>query len=100
ELEGAACSLLSGGEQGAEQRGIACEGEDWGLVVHGDADREAREEIASAAIVSVGWRGRRSSAADGERPPQTAHSDGRTYSPEPTEETPVSAERRAESANQ
>ena len=54
ELEGAACSLLSGGEQGAEQRGIACEGEDWGLVVHGDADREALEEIASAAIVSVG----------------------------------------------
>src|SRR5699024_2406745 len=90
ELEGAACSLLSGGEQGAEQRGIACEGEDWGLVVHGDADREALEETASAAIVSVGGRGRRTSAADGERPRRTAHSDGRTYAAEPAEETPGS----------
>src|SRR5699024_1450369 len=54
ELEGAACSLLRGGEQGATQSGIACEGEGWGLVVHGDADRAALEEVASEAIVSLG----------------------------------------------
>ena len=52
-LEGARCSLLRADEQGSAQRGIACEGEDWGLVVHGDADRAALEEVASAAILSL-----------------------------------------------
>lgn len=53
ELEGARCSLLRGGEQGSIQRGIACEGEDWGLLVHGDAERAELEEFASAAITSL-----------------------------------------------
>lgn len=53
ELAGSPCSLLLGGEQGTTERGIACEGEDWGLVVHGDADRAALEQITSAAITSL-----------------------------------------------
>ncbi|WP_245822893.1 DUF4245 family protein [Brachybacterium avium] len=54
QLEGAACSLLRGGEQGSTEHGIACEGEEWGFVVHGDADRSALEQFARAAIVSLG----------------------------------------------
>ncbi|MGP9538899.1 DUF4245 family protein [Brachybacterium sp. AOP43-C2-M15] len=57
-LEGAECSLLLGGEQSGEQGssvlGIACEGEDWGVVVHGGTDRAELEEVASAAIASLG----------------------------------------------
>lgn len=54
ELDGASCSLLLGGEQGTTERAIACEGEDWGLVAHGDADRATLEQITSAAIASLG----------------------------------------------
>lgn len=53
ELDGASCSLLLGGEQGTTERAIACEGEDWGLVAHGDADRATLEQITSAAITSL-----------------------------------------------
>ncbi|MDN5900026.1 MAG: DUF4245 family protein [Brachybacterium sp.] len=53
ELEGARCSLLRGGEQGATEHGIACEGEDWGFVVHGDAERAALEQFARATITSL-----------------------------------------------
>lgn len=54
ELEGAQCSLLRGGEQAGAQRGISCEGEGWGFVTYGEADREVLEEFASAAITSLG----------------------------------------------
>ena len=54
ELEGSECSLLSGEEQGGAQRGIACEGEGWGFVVHGEVDRDVLEQFASDAIISLG----------------------------------------------
>lgn len=53
ELEGAQCSLLRGGEQDATTLGIACEGEDWGLLAHGGSDRAELEEVTSAAITSL-----------------------------------------------
>lgn len=54
ELDGASCSLLRGGEQGTTEHGIACEGEEWGFVVHGATDRAMLEQVASAAITSLG----------------------------------------------
>lgn len=53
-LGGAQCTALSGGEKGAQQQGIACEGEDWGFVVHGAAERGELEEVATAAVDSLG----------------------------------------------
>ena len=53
-IEGAECNLLSSGNQDAAQLGIACEGTDWGIVVHGDTDRTELEELASAALTSIG----------------------------------------------
>ena len=53
-IDGAECSVLSGGPQDAPQQGISCEGEDFGLLVHGDADRAELEQLAEAALTSIG----------------------------------------------
>lgn len=54
EIDGAQCQLLSGGEQNAEQLGIACEGEGWGFVAHGAAEQAELQELADAAVASIG----------------------------------------------
>lgn len=53
-IEGAECSLLSGGEQSSRQLGISCQGTDWGFLVHGDAEQAELEELAGAALTSIG----------------------------------------------
>lgn len=52
-LQGAECSELRGGEKGSEVNGVACEGEDWGFLVHGTEGREVLEQLAAAAITSL-----------------------------------------------
>lgn len=52
-LEGTECTLLRGGEDGAEHLGIACDGEDWGLLVHGATERVELEDVARAAIDDI-----------------------------------------------
>ena len=54
EIGGARCQLLNGGEQGAEQLGITCEGDGWGLVTYGAADQAELEEVAGAAVSAIG----------------------------------------------
>ena len=53
-IDGTECTLLSGGQQGAEQLGISCEGEGWGFLVHGDAEQAELEGLASSALASIG----------------------------------------------
>ncbi|ATG54208.1 hypothetical protein CFK41_05010 [Brachybacterium ginsengisoli] len=53
EIDGVSCELLRGGEQGAEKRGISCEGEGFGLLVHGGTDREELQDLAEAALADV-----------------------------------------------
>src|SRR5699024_11185527 len=50
-IGGAECSLLSGGPQDAPQQGISCEGEDFGLLIHGEAERAELEQLAGAALI-------------------------------------------------
>lgn len=52
-LDGAGCTVLSGGQPGAEQLGISCEGEGWGFLAHGAAERAELEELATAAVASL-----------------------------------------------
>lgn len=57
-IAGAQCELLRGaaqdGDAGASAaRGISCAGEDWGLLVHGDADRAELEQLMESAIASL-----------------------------------------------
>ncbi|HEX7351595.1 DUF4245 family protein [Brachybacterium sp.] len=54
QLEGAECSALRGGEQGTQQLALVCEGESFGVLVHGDAEQAELEELASAALASIG----------------------------------------------
>ena len=53
-IGGAECSLLSGGPQDAPQQGISCEGADFGLLIHGEAERAELEQLAGAALISIG----------------------------------------------
>jgi hypothetical protein len=52
-LDGADCTVLSGGQPGAEQLGISCQGEGWGFLAHGAAERAELEELATAAVASL-----------------------------------------------
>lgn len=52
-LGGADCTVLSGGQPGAEQVGISCEGDGWGFLTHGAAERAELEELATAAVASL-----------------------------------------------
>lgn len=52
-IEGSDCSLLSGGDQGAGLLGISCQGADWGVLVHGNAEQAELEELAGAALTSL-----------------------------------------------
>ena len=53
-LEGADCQVLSGGEAGADRLGVACEGEGYGLLVHGATERAELEQLMSEALAAVG----------------------------------------------
>lgn len=52
-IGGTDCQALSGGEDGAETVGISCEGEDFGLLVHGETDREELSALAEAALADI-----------------------------------------------
>ncbi|GAA4523468.1 DUF4245 domain-containing protein [Brachybacterium paraconglomeratum] len=52
-IEGTDCSVLSGGDHGAGQLGISCQGADWGFLVHGDVEQAELEELAGAALASI-----------------------------------------------
>ena len=53
-LDGADCQVLTGGDSGADRLGIACEGEGYGLLVHGEAERAELEQLMSEALAAVG----------------------------------------------
>jgi Protein of unknown function (DUF4245) len=52
-IDGVDCSLLSGGESDAKKLGISCEGDDFGLLVHGGTDREQLQTLAEAALADI-----------------------------------------------
>lgn len=52
-IDGADCQALSGGEDGDERVGISCEGEDFGLLVHGQTDRKELTVLAEAALADI-----------------------------------------------
>ena len=52
-IDGTECTLLSGDQQGAQQLGISCEGESWGLLIHGAAEQAELEELTAAALASL-----------------------------------------------
>lgn len=54
EIAGAPCQVLRGSSDGGAQRGVACEGESWGFVAHGAGEPAELEELATAAIASLG----------------------------------------------
>ena len=53
-LDGADCQVLTGGNSGADRLGIACEGEGYGMLVHGEAERAELEQLMSEALAAVG----------------------------------------------
>lgn len=52
-LQGAQCQVLGGGDD-AEQTGIACQGEGFGILVHGAADRAELEQLMDEALTAIG----------------------------------------------
>lgn len=52
-LRGAECQVLGGGDD-AEQTGIACQGEGFGILVHGAADQAELEQLMDEALAAVG----------------------------------------------
>lgn len=52
-IDGADCQVLSGGEGGASELGISCQGEDFGLLVHGGTDREEIQALMERALADV-----------------------------------------------
>ncbi|MBP2383268.1 DUF4245 domain-containing protein [Brachybacterium sacelli] len=52
-IDGADCQVLSGGESGATKRGISCQGEEFGLLVHGATDREELQALMERALAGV-----------------------------------------------
>jgi len=53
-LSGADCQVLGGGDGGAEQLGITCEGEGYGLLVHGTAEQAELEQLMTEALAAIG----------------------------------------------
>ena len=53
-IAGAECQVLSGSSDAGNQRAVACEGADWGFVAHGAGEVAELEELATAAIASLG----------------------------------------------
>lgn len=52
-LRGAECQVLGGGDD-AEQTGIACQGESFGILVHGAADQAELEQLMDEALAAIG----------------------------------------------
>ncbi|MFC7376830.1 DUF4245 family protein [Brachybacterium sp. GCM10030267] len=52
-IGGAGCQVLRGGEGDATERGIACQGEDFGILVHGDADPAELRTLTEAALADM-----------------------------------------------
>lgn len=52
-LQGAQCQELSTDSDGESARGISCAGEDWGLVVHGNASMDEQRALMEAAVSSL-----------------------------------------------
>ena len=52
-LRGAECQVLGGGDD-AEQTGIACQGEGFGILVHGAADQAELEQLMDEALAAIG----------------------------------------------
>lgn len=52
-VHGVRCTLLEGSGDGEGQRGLACDGGDHGIVVHGQAEDDELEELAAAALEST-----------------------------------------------
>lgn len=52
-LRGAECQVLGGGDD-AEQTGIACQGEGFGILVHGAADQAELEKLMDEALAAIG----------------------------------------------
>jgi len=53
-IAGTECELLTGGEADRAVEAISCEGEGWGLLVHGDAEQAELEQLMESAIASLG----------------------------------------------
>lgn len=53
-ISGAACQVLTGEGESGTQNGIACQGEDFGILVHGTADPEELRTVMEAALTSIG----------------------------------------------
>lgn len=54
EIDGAACQVLRSDESGSAARGLACEGEGWGILVHGDVEDAELRTLMESAIASLG----------------------------------------------
>lgn len=52
-LRGAECQVLGGGDD-AERTGIACQGEGFGILVHGAADQAELEQLMDEALAAIG----------------------------------------------
>lgn len=53
EIAGIPCQVVTGGSDDEPRTGLSCQGEDWGLLVHGGAEIAELEELAGAAITSI-----------------------------------------------
>ncbi|MEE1618278.1 DUF4245 domain-containing protein [Brachybacterium sp. J153] len=53
EIAGASCQQLTGEQDGSDVRALACEGEGFGLVVHGDVEDAELRALMDAALADV-----------------------------------------------
>lgn len=53
EIEGVPCQRLSGGDEGAQELGLSCAGEDFGLLVHGASTQDELTQLMTAALVDI-----------------------------------------------
>ena len=53
-IDGADCQVPTGGGDGATQNGLSCQGEGWGILVHGKADAAELRTVMEASISSLG----------------------------------------------
>lgn len=52
-IDGADCQVLSSETEGQTRRGMSCQGEGWGILVHGDVEDAELRELMEAAIASL-----------------------------------------------
>lgn len=53
QIQGVPCTVLEGSGEGEGRRALVCQGEGYGVLVHGEAERTTLERLMTTALASV-----------------------------------------------